>query len=333
MPTDELAVVGSGAFRFKWIAGWGHLPAGVSLNDVPAVAVDSNDRLFVFQRGEPPILILDRDGNFLSSWGEGLFERPHGIFIAADDSVYCVDDEGQAVRKFTPDGRLELEIKGPDQSQVTGYRRGYLRSVERSAPPFCYPTGASLSADGRHVLVTDGYGNARLHRFDRSGALLSSFGDPGDGPSQFIVPHGIYIEADGTMLVCDRENERAQVFSADGEFSGTWNYMNCPNNIVRGRDGYYYVAELGRTVQGPPGAKYVVKDAIRPQITVRDATGAIVAEWGAPDPQGDGAFFAPHGIAIDSHGDLYVGEVSASNSSGLAPPGATLHKFVRISEA
>src|SRR5579859_880345 len=126
MQTDKREtppVVGSGALRFNWIRGWGQLPAGVTLGDVPGVAVDSKDRLFAFHRGDPPVLVFDRDGNLASSWGEGLFTRPHGIFIAADDSIYCVDDVGQAVRRFTPEGRLELEIKGPDQSAVTGYRR------------------------------------------------------------------------------------------------------------------------------------------------------------------------------------------------------------------
>jgi DNA-binding beta-propeller fold protein YncE len=321
-------IVGSGAFRFRWISGWGRLPAGMTLGDVPGVAVDSQDRLFAFQRGEPPIVVLDRDGEFVTSWGDGLFKRSHGIFIGPDDSVYCADDAGQAIRRFSPDGRLELELTAPDQSLVTGYRRGYHRSVERSAPPFCFPTSAAPSHDGEHVIVTDGYGNARLHRFDMQGALVSSFGDPGDGPSQFIIPHGIHIEADGTMYVSDRENERAQIFSASGEYVKAWTGMNCPNNIARGPDGYYYTAELGRTVQGPPGDKHVVADALAPRITVRDASGAIVAEWGAPEPER--VFFAPHGIAIDSHGDLYVGEVTASNSYGLAPPRAALHKFVRL---
>lgn len=321
-------VVGSGASRFRWITDWGRLPEGMILGDVPGVAVDSNDRLFAFQRGEPPVIVFDRDGEFVSAWGHGVFKRTHGIHIAADDSVYCVDDVGQAVRRFSPDGRVELEIAAPDQTEVTGYRRGYHRSVQRSAPPFCFPTAAAPSHDGRHVMVTDGYGNARLHRFDMAGELVSSFGDPGEGPSQFIIPHGIHIEPDGTMFVCDRENERAQIFSPSGEFVGAWTGMNCPNNIVRGRDGHYYTSELGRTVQGPPGAKYVVEDALSPRVTVRDSTGAILAEWGAPGP--DRVFFAPHGIAIDSRGDLYVGEVSASNSYGLAPKRAALHKFVRL---
>jgi len=321
-------VVGSGAFRFRWIKGWGRPPDGMTLGDVPGVAVDSQDRVFAFQRGEPPIVVFDREGEFVTSWGDGVFKRTHGIHITADDSVYCVDDVGQAVRRFSIDGRLDLEISAPDQSEATGYRRGYHRSVQRSAPPFCFPTAAAPSHDGRHVMVTDGYGNARLHRFDQTGGLVSSFGDPGEGAAQFIVPHGIHVEADGTMYVSDRENERAQIFSPNGDFVGEWKGMHCPNNIVRGPDGYYYTAELGRTVQGPPGAKFVVEDALSPRVTVRDSSGAILAEWGAPEPER--VWFAPHGIAIDSHGDLYVGEVTASNSYGLAPPRAALHKFVRL---
>ena len=321
-------IVGSGDFRFEWVKGWGRVPESITLGDVPGVAVDSRDRVYALQRGEPPIVIFDREGEFRGSWGDGVFKRTHGIHIAADDSVYTVDDVGQAVRRFSAEGVLQLEITAPDQTEATGYRRGYHRSVQRSGPPFCFPTMAAPSRDGRHVMVTDGYGNARLHRFDQQGALVGSFGDPGDGPSQFIIPHGIHVEADGTMLVCDRENERAQIFSAEGEYKGAWTGMHCPNNIVRDRDGYYYTTELGRTVQGPPGAKYVVQDALSPRITVRDSQGSVVVWWEAPEP--DRVWFAPHGIAVDSHGDVYVGEVSASNSYGLAPPRAALHKFVRL---
>jgi len=327
---DEL-IVGQGDFRYRWISGWGQLPPGQQLNDVPGIAIDSRDRVFVFQRGEPPVLVYDREGTLINSWGHGLFKRPHGLYISRDDHVYCVDDEGQAVRQFTADGQMLLEIKGEDQSGITEYRPGYPHSVVRSAPPFCYPTGAALTPGGDELLVTDGYGNARVHRFDSGGALLSSFGDPGNEPRQFVIPHGIHVEADGTVYISDRENERAQIFDSRGGFLGIWPGLSCPNNIVRDRDGFYYVAELGRTMQGPPENKYIVRDAIRPRITVRDSEGKLIAEWGASDPSGDGIFFAPHGIAVDSHGDLYVGEVATANSGGLAPTGLPrLHKFVRV---
>jgi DNA-binding beta-propeller fold protein YncE len=307
------------------------LPAGQGLGDVPAIGVDSADRILVFQRGDPPVLVFNRAGDLLDSWGHGLFKRPHGIFVAPDDSVYCIDDEGQSISRFTSDGQLLQQIKAEDQSRVTGYRPGYPESVVRSAPPFCYPTGAALTADAEQLLVTDGYGNARVHRFDKGGRLLSSFGDPGNGPSQFVIPHGIHVEDDGTIFVSDRENERAQMFDADGNYVGIWARLNCPNNIVKGKDGYYYVAELGRKMQGPPESKYVVRDAMPARVTVRDTHGREVAGWESTDPEGDGVFFAPHGIAIDSRGDLYIGEVVNAYSGGLAPDGLpTLHKFARI---
>jgi DNA-binding beta-propeller fold protein YncE len=323
--------VGSGDFRFRWTPGWGKLPTGTRLGDVPAIGVDSHDQILVFQRAEPPVLVFNQDGDLLASWGDGLFKRPHGIFVAPDDSVYCIDDEGQCVKKFTRDGTLVQEINAKDQTAVTGYRPGYPYSVARSSPPFCYPTGAALTRDAGELLVTDGYGNARVHRFDKEGRLVSSFGDPGSAPTQFVIPHGIHVEDDGTYFVSDRENERAQIFDAVGNYIESWAGLNCPNNIVKGNDGYFYVAELGRKMQGPPEGKYVVRNAMPARVTVRDRAGHEVAGWESPDPDGDGVFFAPHGIAIDSRGDLYIGEVVKAYSGGLAPAGLpTLHKFERI---
>ena len=90
--------------RYEVEPGWGALPSGWSFVEVAGVAVDARDRVFVFNRGEHPVIIFDRAGNFLTLWGEGVFTRPHGLTIGPDDAVYCTDDIGHSVRKFTPDG-------------------------------------------------------------------------------------------------------------------------------------------------------------------------------------------------------------------------------------
>ena len=74
MPT----ILGSGDHRYRVVDNWAKLPAGWSLTDVASVAVDSKDRIYVFNRGAHPMVVLDRDGNFIKSWGEGLFSRAHG---------------------------------------------------------------------------------------------------------------------------------------------------------------------------------------------------------------------------------------------------------------
>ncbi len=280
-------------------------------------------------RAPTPIIALRPDGQLVRAWGEGLFKRPHGIAIGPDDSIACIDDEGQRVVIFDRPGHLMRTIEGPDQSSVTGYTRGFPYTVRKSAPPFCYPTGAASDRAGGGLWVTDGYGNARVHHFDIGGSLIDSWGDPGSNPGQFVIPHGIYVDDRGQLLVSDRENERIQIMDESGRPQSAWAGVNCPNNLVRAPNGEYFVAELGRVVQGAGPTFKVVPDAIRARITRRDPVGQILGEWAPPDSNGTGLWFAPHGIGVDSKGDLYVGEVIRAFGQGHAPADLpSVHKFV-----
>src|SRR5262249_51980618 len=196
---------------------WAKLPPGWGWSEVVAVAADSQDRVFVFNRGDHPVMIFGRDGTFLSSWGEGLFARPHGLFIGPDDAVYCTDDFGHTVRKFTPTGELLLTLGTSGKPSDTGATGMDYRTVLRAGPPFHHPTNLALSPSG-DMYVSDGYGNARVHKFAPDGRLLLSWGEPGGGPGQFHLPHGIAVDGQGTVYVADRENSRVQLFTPDGKF-------------------------------------------------------------------------------------------------------------------
>src|SRR5947208_6628460 len=113
-------IVGNGDYRYRVNADWAKLPDGWSFKEVGGVGVDSRDQVYVFNRGDHPLIVFDRDGNFLRSWGEGVFTRPHGITIGPDDSVWCTDDCGHCVRQFTPDGRLLLTLGTPGRPSDTG---------------------------------------------------------------------------------------------------------------------------------------------------------------------------------------------------------------------
>ncbi len=79
---------GQGDFVYELVEGWGTLPDGwTSFSDVVGVQVDSEDRVIVFNRGDHPVIVFDREGNFVSSWGEGAFNRPHGLAIDPDGNV------------------------------------------------------------------------------------------------------------------------------------------------------------------------------------------------------------------------------------------------------
>lgn len=318
--------VGSGRFVYEEVRHWGEFPDGWTAEDAAAVAVDSQDRVYVLTRHKDGLLVFDRDGHFLTSWAEGIFERPHGIHIGPDDAVYLVDDRGNTVYKFTTDGELLMTIETRDHPADTGYD-GTLGSVVRSGPPFNNPTGVALSPDG-DLYVSDGYGNARVHKFAPNGRLLFSWGDPGDDPGQFLTVHGIWVDKQGLVYVSDRMNARVQIFSPRGEFITMWDDVRYPCNMCMDAGGNVYVAEVGcvflygtEPILGKPPAR----------ITVRDSDGKVLSEWSEEDPCGTGLYFALHGIAVDSRGDLYVSEVTTSYNFGKAPADwGVLRKYVRI---
>jgi hypothetical protein len=109
-PQAEPARLGSGRHTYETVPGWARLPAGWDLGDVAGVAVDAQDRVYVLNRGEHPVVVLDRDGNFLGSWGEGFFSHPHGIFLAPDQTLYCTDDGNHTMTRHALDGELLMQI-------------------------------------------------------------------------------------------------------------------------------------------------------------------------------------------------------------------------------
>lgn len=326
--------VGAGRFQYEALARWQQLPEGWSFVEVAGVATDSRDRVYVFTRGEHPVIVFDRNGKFLTSWGEGLFVRPHGITIGPDDAVYCTDDMDHTVRKFTPEGKLLLTLGTRGRCSETGIVGNDYRTIKRGGPPFNLPTNVALAKNG-DLFVTDGYGNARVHRFAPDGRLLFSWGEPGSGPGQFNLPHGIAVDRDDTVYVADRENSRVQVFSPKGEFLGQWTDVVRPMQVLVDARDNVFVAEVGfRAGLYPWTAPPDPLVGARVSVFTRD--GKLLARWGEGDrPCAVGNFFAPHDICGDSRGDLYVGEVvmSAGGRKGLVPADChALQKFVRLAE-
>ena len=307
-------------------------PADRDHGEVVGVACDSKDRVFLFTRGTPPVMIFDREGTLLSTWGQGLFERPHGIFIGPDDTVYCTDDFDHSVRAFTPDGTLKMTLGTRGKPSDTGVIGMDYRTIQRASGPFCYPTNLAIGPNG-DFFVADGYGNARIHHFAPDGRLLKSWGESGVGPGLFHVPHGIAVDKDGTVYVADRENSRVQLFSSAGAYLGEWTNVARPCQVYIGRDGLFYVAELGFRAGRWPGWPPLEPGAPGGRVSVFDKSGQLLARWGGGDnPTASGDFFAPHDIWVDSHGDIYVAEVtlSAGGRKGLVPTSChTLQKFER----
>ncbi len=329
----ESAMIVSDEPRFEVCEGWGVLPEGWRLVEVAGVATDSHDRVFVFNRGDHPVIIFDREGRFIGSWGEKLFARPHGITIGPDDTVYCTDDLDHTVKRFTPEGKLVAILGKSGCPSDTGATSMDFRTICRAGPPFHYPTNLALAADGS-LYIADGYGNARVHRYSPDGVHLASWGEPGGAPGEFRVPHGIAVRPDGTVIVADRENSRLQFFSPEGSFLEEWTDVARPCQVFVDAVGRVYVAELGFRAGMWPGTTAPSPDATGGRISVFDHDGRLIARWGGGSNScAPCDFYAPHDLCLDSRGDLYVGEVtwSAGGNRGAVPADChSLQKFGRV---
>jgi DNA-binding beta-propeller fold protein YncE len=330
---------------FEVVVGWEQLPVAYSHPDVADVAVDSTGRVYLFCRSEHPVLVYERDGRFVGSWGEGVFTmRAHGVTIAPDDTLWFTDEGDQTARRFSRDGRLLQTIGTSGVVSDTGYDGKSVTSVSRSGPPFNRPTNLAVAPNG-DLYISDGYGNARVHRFSPGGELRRSWGEPGSGPGQFMIPHGVAVHPDGRVFVCDRENDRIEIFSPDGEFLAEWTEVQRPTKLVFDERGVAIVAELCwraglRSFRTGP-----IEEHRPSRVALLDPTGAVLARlgdvgpldptWGAADPCRTGNFCAPHGLALDPNGDLYVAEVTwtVGVSKGLVGPSCHTIQKLRRAEA
>jgi len=323
----------SGEIKYSVVQGWEQLPKDYVHRDVAGVAVDGEDRVYLICRGDHPVMIYDQKGSFLRSWGEGEFTyRTHGISVGPNGTIFCTDDGNHTVRQFTPDGKLLMTLGVMNTPSDTGYDGKTITSIKRGAGPFNRPTNIAVGPRG-DLYVSDGYGNARVHQFSPTGQLKRSWGAPGRGPGQFYLPHGIAVATDGRVFVCDREADRIQIFSPDGEFLSEWTDTQRPTHLVFDSRGRAYVTELawheGDTSQSlGPITKATERHA---RMSIFDKEGRVLARWGTPQVTAPGSFAAPHGLALDSKCDLYVSEVTwtFAVSRGHAP--ADCHTFQKFS--
>ena len=306
-----MITVGTGKFTYRLVQDWAKLPQGESFGPVSAVSTDSQDRVYAFQQKDPPVLVFDRDGNYLSSWGNGAFVRPHGFYIE-NDIVYLTDTDGEVALKYTLDGK-PLQILGSQGVSSDTGTGTYGDLVARAAGPFNHPTELVVAPSG-DLYVADGERNCRVHRFSADGHLIVSWGEPGKTePNQFHVPHGILVDREGKVYVCDRENSRIQVFTPEGQYITSWTDLRPPCGIDVDEDDVFYVCQLAfnathRYADYPPptGTGSAVLDSDgqptvlpggEPQVSVLDKSGTVLARWDSR---------SAHGVWADSRGDIYL---------------------------
>ncbi len=301
--------LGSGEYVYETSGeDWGNLQPDATYKEATAVVVDAKDNVFVFNRGTHPMIVFNSDGDIQDTWGHGEFTNPHGVTIGPDGSVYTVDNGDHTVKKFTPKGEKLSEIQAQHPAK------------EMSGDPFCRPAHLAIDAKTGNMLVADGYSNARVHKYDPEGRLIMSWGESGTGPGQFNIVHNLIVDDDGLVYVADRENQRVQVFDTEGKFVTQWNDMSRVAAICMDAEGDDPLIYLGEYFCGI--GSNTMGTNLGPRVSVMNRNGDVLARVGT-DSFGDepGRFYSPHGIAVDSKGDLYVAEVSWSDyGSQMDPP-------------
>ena len=219
-------IVGSGKHTYRVHDDWAHAPEHIEMKPA-ALALDSQDRLYAFNRvPEHPVVVFDRDGNFLNSWGAGVFPFPHAIRFDAQDRAWLTDEHLAQFMQCTTDGTILRTIGVARHRSNTGvpdteFGANAWQQVKQAAGPFNLPTDIIEAPDGC-LFIADGYGNARVHKFSPDGKLMFSWGERGTGPGEFNLPHGLWLDRHGRLLVADRENNRVQVFDQDGKLLDIW---------------------------------------------------------------------------------------------------------------
>ena len=274
--------VGSGEFTYELVDTWPKMPKYWGFGSASDVAVNSMDEVYVFSRGDHPLTIWDTDGNFVSSWGEGSFSNnEHGIFIAPNDEVWLVDANYHIATKHSPGGEPVLTLGNKLNPSPTF-----------AGKPFNMPTGLAISPNGE-LWVSDGYGGHRVHKFSPEGELIDSFGVQGDGPSQFALLHNIGVDKNGRVYVCDRENNRIQIFDEQGTYLDQWTDLVLPGDL-------WFVDEV----------VYVVEQGDEGGVSIWDLDGGLIARWRGSDTAEGLSVQNGHGICVDSEGSIYVAELT-----------------------
>jgi DNA-binding beta-propeller fold protein YncE len=288
--------LGRGSHRYELVDGWAKLPAGKKFGHTHGVVVDRDDNVYIFNQSDDALMVFDRDGHLIRSWGSQYSKGAHGLFLAKEDGqevLWLVDYVLQKVAKTTMDGEELLTIDRPQ-------REGLYEKPEQYKP-----TDVCVAPNG-DVYVFDGYGQSWIHQYDSAGKYIRSFGGKGSEQGKLNCPHGGWVDtrrATPELYVADRGNHRIQVFTLEGQHVRfITDEMQMPCCFYQWHD-ELYIPDLN--------ARVTIYDKHDKPVTVLGDYPEAMKTPGYPETQGKippDKFSAPHACCVDSRGDVYVVE-------------------------
>jgi hypothetical protein len=243
-----------------------------ALSLVSWIAADQKGLIYLIQRDPKidPVIVVDRTGKVVRSWGKGMYKMPHGIRVDPQGNVWTTDAASSMVYKFSPEGKklMEIEVGGLPAQCGNG---------------FCSTTDIAFAGNG-HLFIADGYRNARILEYTADGQKIREWGSAGTGPGQFKLPHSIQIDENGVIYVADRENGRIQRFDMQGKYLGEWSQYGKTFGLTLQKD-VIWLSSIPRGSNNQAG--WLIK--------VDRKTGSLLGYLDA---------FGNHGMDIMPNGDL-----------------------------
>lgn len=292
---------------YRLAGNWAQLPAGMKWAGVISVAPDPKGRIWVFHRGDTPILEFDASGKYLAGFGGGMFVQAHGLTVDRDGNLWVTDAQtkdgkGQQVFKLSPEGHVLMTL---GKAGIAG----------EGPDTFSGPSDVVVSPGG-DVFVADGHlamSNGRIVKFSKNGTFVKAWGKQGAGPGEFNVPHGISMDSRGRIFVADRSNNRLQIFDQDGKFLDEWKQFGRPSDVYIDRNDTIYVADSQSNATQNPGFTRGIRIGSAKDGRV---TGFIPDTKPDPDKNNNAG---GEGVTADANGNIYVGDVT----------GMELRKYIR----
>ena len=261
------------------------LPPGMNFRGTSGIAFNSKGNIFVIHRGPMSVMEFDPDGNFIRGFGDGLFERAHGLRIDGEDNIWATDVASNLAYKFDPDGRLQM-VLGVKGHSGEWHPFGHLRLLHEPNEAVVGPSG--------DIFVLQGQGKAEslVLKFDHDGNFIKSWGGKGSGPGQLNLPHSLVFDAQGLFYIADRNNARIQVFDADGNYIREWQQPGTPCGLFMGADQHIWLAH------GHAG-----------QIMKLDLNGKVVGAMAdAGTGKIPGKYGEAHYIAVSPRDEVFVAD-------------------------
>jgi DNA-binding beta-propeller fold protein YncE len=281
---------------YMLVEDWGPHLHGIEWGETAGLTIDATDRLYAFTRKPTPVVEFDVAGQVLKRWGEGLFVYPHGIRVDRDGFLWLTDargrdGKGHQVFKYSRDGKLLMTL-------------GIAGVAGVGPDTFNGPTDVAIAPDGA-IFVSDGHGNNRIVKFSKEGKFIRQWGKKGAAPGEFNLPHTLFFDQRGRLLVGDRSNKRIQIFDQDGNFIEQWTQFGSPSGIFITGDDVLYVVDYN-------DRKRLFIGSAKDGSIKHEIDDLALAE----------------GVAVDKSGAIFVSETIAGKTDGGLVTGHMVRKIV-----